>query len=209
MKKNSIINMIISIPLFFNIYPIQREQSLNCYRIEKKVSIKYIDKNEKYNNLILKANRIEKERKKREQEKKEKLKKMKEEKKQSEKRNNIISRGIEISKEKEINFEVTYYTNIENKLEGGSNDKRGKALTSHNQPVCALPSDVPYGSYVVFNEPVNGSKIYKVVDTGGAIKWQGPNTTKIDIFIPNKSIKYIEKNHENKVVKGVLYYVQK
>lgn len=122
----------------------------------------------------------------------------------------IASRGISPTSQnrRRVEFYITYYSNINDSLNGGHNDKKGKKLISHDMPVVALPKDVPYGSMVVFDEKVNGSEYYLNVDTGGMIKWLNSEKTKCkaDIFIPNVSERYIIKNYENKVVYGWLYY---
>lgn len=121
------------------------------------------------------------------------------------KKKQIQSRGLS-GKVKDVTCYITYYTNINNTLQGGQFDKQGKLLTNHSQPVCALPSSVPYGSYLVLDEEVNGSNTFKNIDTGGAIKFLGGDKVKVDIFIPNVSEQYIINNYENKVVKGKIYY---
>lgn len=124
---------------------------------------------------------------------------------EEQKKKQIQSRGLS-GRVKEVTCYITYYTNIDNKLQGGHYDKKGKLLTSHKEPICALPSSVSYGSYLVLDEQVNGSNIFKNVDTGGSIKFLGGDKVKVDIFIPNVSEQYIINNYENKVVKGKIYY---
>ncbi|MDU4051020.1 MAG: hypothetical protein E7H33_08905 [Clostridium perfringens] len=124
---------------------------------------------------------------------------------EEQKKRQIRSRGLS-GEVKDVTCYITYYTNINNKLQGGQYDKKGKLLTSHQEKICALPSSVPYGSYLVLDEQVNGSNIFKNVDTGGSIKFLGGDKVKVDIFIPNVSEQYIINNYENKVVKGKIYY---
>lgn len=112
---------------------------------------------------------------------------------------------IEDSKRRKVTFHITYYTNADNALEGGQKDKKGKMLESHNYPIMALPSDVAYGSKVVFNEPVLGEYEYLNVDTGGAIRWINKNECKADIFIPNVSNDWLIRNTENRTVEGYIY----
>lgn len=115
---------------------------------------------------------------------------------------------ITTPKKKRVKFHVTYYTNKNNRLQGGQLDKKSKPLISHNYPVLALPKDVPYGVRVVFEEEVNGSREYINVDTGGAIKWLNKEKTecKVDIFIPNVSEKWLMNNADNKIVDGWIVY---
>lgn len=115
---------------------------------------------------------------------------------------------INAPRKQRIKFHVTYYTNKNNRLQGGQLDKKSKPLTSHNFPVLALPKDVPYGVKVLFEEEVNGSREYINVDTGGAIKWLNKEKTecKVDIFIPNVSEKWLMNNADNKIVDGWIVY---
>ena len=124
---------------------------------------------------------------------------------EEQKKRQIRSRGLS-GEVKEVTCYITYYTNIDNKLQGGQYDKKGELLTSHKEKICALPSSVPYGSYLVLDKQVNGSNIFKNVDTGGSIKFLGGDKVKVDIFIPNVSEQWIINNLENKVVKGKIYY---
>lgn len=117
-----------------------------------------------------------------------------------------LSRGGDLSsigQVKSIKVHVTYYTNINNTLQGGQLDKRGKDLTAHNMKVCAMPKDISYGS--ILN--IEGMGNYKVVDSGGAIQWLNENKTecKVDVFIPNVSEQWIINNKENKIANATLY----
>lgn len=103
---------------------------------------------------------------------------------------------------KDIKVKVTYYTNINDTLQGGLNDRRGVPLVSHGMPIVAMPSDVPYGSYL----NIDGVGTFKVVDTGGAIKWIDDETCKVDVFIPNVSYDWIINNTENFTATARLYY---
>ena len=130
--------------------------------------------------------------------------KLREQKKQEE----ISSRGLtgEVEEVEEIKCHITYYTNINNSLQGGHYDKKGILLTDHQEPICALPSNIPYGSYLILDESINGVNKFKNVDTGDAITYLNDNTIKVDIFIPNVSEEWIINHLENKVVKGKIYY---
>ena len=112
---------------------------------------------------------------------------------------------IEDNKRRKVIFHITYYTNANNSLEGGHKDKKGKILEDYDYPIMALPSDVPYGSKVVFNEAILGEYEYINVDTGGAIQWIGENECKADIFIPNVSNSWLIKNTKNRIVEGYIY----
>ena len=106
-----------------------------------------------------------------------------------EEKNKLINKlGYEPSKTVEVNCKVTFYYADSNKLQGGFNDKKGVPLKSHNEPIVALPSDVPYGSYIEFDKAIRGYTRYKCVDTGGAIKWLDSNTIVVDVFVPEASI---------------------
>jgi hypothetical protein len=104
----------------------------------------------------------------------------------------------------EVECQITYYSNSLTRQEGGRHDKKGKLLENHDEPICALPSDVPYGYYLILNESVRGEKIYKNVDTGGAIHWLNDEHTKmkVDIFIPDVTEKWLYNNTKKKIVKG-------
>lgn len=123
------------------------------------------------------------------------------------KENELINRGIsDFSYSKEVLCHVTYYTNINDSLQGGNKDKKGNNLVSHDESIIALPRDVPYGSYLIFDEPVLGETIYKNVDTGGAIVWLNDYEMNVDIFVPNVTLEWIINNLHNKTVKATLYY---
>lgn len=125
----------------------------------------------------------------------------------SEKENELINRGMsDFSYSKEVLCHVTYYTNINNSLQGGNKDKKGNNLVSHDESIIALPRDVPYGSYLIFDEPVLDETIYKNVDTGEAIVWLNDYEMKVDVFVPNVSLEWIINNLHNKTVKATLYY---
>lgn len=123
------------------------------------------------------------------------------------KQDELINRGIsDFSYSKEVLCHVTYYTNINDRLQGGHTDKKGNYLVSHDEPIIALPRDIPYGSYLVFDEPVLGETIYKNVDTGGAMVWLNDYEMKVDVFVPNVSLEWIINNLNNKTVSATLYY---
>lgn len=105
-------------------------------------------------------------------------------------------------KYKDINVHITYYTNIDDALQGGHNDRKGVPLVSHNEPIVAMPADVPYGSYL----EIDGVDTYKVVDTGGAIQWTDSKTCNVDVFIPNVSYDWIIQNTDNFTATARLYY---
>ena len=108
---------------------------------------------------------------------------------------------------KRVKFIITYYYADNTPLQGGYLDKYGKELLSHKVPICATPNDIPYGSVVVFDHPINNSKEYKGVDTGGAIRWIDGDTCRIDIFVPDaRCIKDITSKYENKIVEGKIYF---
>lgn len=95
---------------------------------------------------------------------------------------------------RKIDVRISFYTNEDNELEGGQYDKIGNLLTEHDYPIIAMPSDVPYGSILV----IKGIP-FTVVDTGGAMEWTGQDKCNIDVFIPNKTSGWLNKNT------GVLY----
>lgn len=130
-----------------------------------------------------------------------------EEEEELSKQNELINRGIsDFSYSKEVLCHVTYYTNINDSLQGGHTDKKGNYLVSHDEPIIALPRDIPYGSYLIFDEPILGETIYKNVDTGGAIVWLNDYEMKVDVFVPNVSLEWIVNNLNNKTVSATLYY---
>lgn len=112
-------------------------------------------------------------------------------------------------KSKRVKFIITYYYADSTPLQGGYLDRYGKELLSYDIPICAAPDDIPYGSVMVLDHPVNGSNEYKIVDTGGAIRWVDSETCRIDIFVPEaKCIKDITSKYTNKIVTGKIYYKQ-
>ena len=110
-------------------------------------------------------------------------------------------------KSKRVKFIITYYYADSTPLQGGYLDKYGKELLSYKVPICATPNDIPYGSVVVFDHPINNSREYKSVDTGGAIRWIDGDTCRIDIFVPDaRCIKDITSKYGNKIVEGKIYF---
>ena len=108
---------------------------------------------------------------------------------------------------KRVKFIITYYYADNTPLQGGYLDKYGKELLSYKVPICATPNDIPYGSVIVFAHPINNSKEYNSVDTGGAIRWIDGDTCRIDIFVPDaRCIKDITSKYENKIVEGKIYF---
>ena len=99
-------------------------------------------------------------------------------------------------------FHITYYTNSQE--EGGIKDKKGKLLENHEYPIIAMPSDVPYGSRVEFDETINGSNEFISVDSGNAIQWINDNECVVDVFVPNASQSYLNKLGRDKCY-GWLY----
>ena len=105
---------------------------------------------------------------------------------------------------KEVTCYISYYTNCETSQEGGKKDKKGKLLENHDEPICALPNEVPYGYYLLLDKKINGSNTYKNVDTGGAIYFLNDENTKmkVDIFIPDKTEKWLYRHTKKRVIKG-------
>lgn len=174
--------------------------------IREEIKEKESDKQERLNHYLLdeyikqiisRYNEYIKEQERIRQEEEERLKK----------ENELINRGMsDFSYSKEVLCHVTYYTNINDSLQGGNKDKKGNNLVSHDESIIALPRDVPYGSYLIFDEPVLGETIYKNVDTGGAIVWFNDYEMKVDVFVPNVTLEWIINNLHNKTVKATLYY---
>lgn len=102
---------------------------------------------------------------------------------------------------KDITVYITYYTNINDSLQGGHNDRIGVPLKDHGENVIAMPEDVPYGSYL----DIEDMGEFKVVDTGEAIVWLDDSTCKVDVFIPDVDYEWIYTNTENTVKKARLY----
>ena len=99
-------------------------------------------------------------------------------------------------------FHITYYTNSQE--EGGIKDKKGKLLENHEYPIIAMPSDVPYGSRVEFDETINGSNEFISVDSGNAIQWINDDECVVDVFVPNASQSYLNQLGRDKCY-GWLY----
>ncbi|WP_312573352.1 hypothetical protein [Clostridium sp.] len=113
------------------------------------------------------------------------------------------SRGGDITESKTITVHITYYTNANPALEGGELDRVGKPLTSHEESICAMPSDVPYGSKLVIDDIGE----LRVVDTGQAMQWLNAEKTEclIDIFVPNVTTEWLNSNTQKKTKKAILY----
>ena len=125
-----------------------------------------------------------------------------------EEKNKLINKlGYEPSKTVEVNCKVTFYYADSNKLQGGFNDKKGVPLKSHNEPIVALPSDVPYGSYIEFDTAIRGYTRYKCIDTVRAIKWLDSNTIVVDVFVPEAgSYNELINMVENTTTTATIYY---
>lgn len=210
-----VMSLLLVTPLTLSFTDIVYEESNKSNKFERvineEVTYPSQTKQARYQRIVEEAIRVENERLKQEhikyiEELREKERIAKEQKRlEEQKKKQIQSRGLS-GEVKEVTCYITYYTNIDNSLQGGRYDKKGKLLTSHQEKICALPSSVPYGSYLVLDEQVSGSNIFKNVDTGNAIKFLGGDKVKVDIFIANVSEQWIINNLENKVVKGKIYY---
>lgn len=121
---------------------------------------------------------------------------------------NLVNQlGYEPSKVVQVNCKITFYYADDNTLQGGYYDKEGVLLKSHEVPVVALPSDVSYGSWIVFDEPVRNNSWYMNVDTGGAIKWLDDNTIVVDVFVPEAdSYDELINMVENMYTTATIYY---
>lgn len=213
MKKNMLIGLL-TIPLLVNSPINSHNIVLRGQKKEIKNEIKFKTNMELFEEKVEKAKekiRLEEiERKKRAEE--EKRKALEEKKKQE----NLYNAGY--YKVKEVLADITYYFAEDSALQGGHNDKKGKPLAGHGMAVCALPSDVPYGSLLVLDESVvvdtNFSKSNKLknVDTGGAITWLNSSKThmKVDVFIKGcYDLNWIVNNLKNKKsVKAKIYYAK-
>lgn len=127
---------------------------------------------------------------------------------EEEEKNKLINKlGYEPSKIVKVNCKVTFYYADSTTLQGGYNDKKGIPLSSHSEPIVALPSDVTYGSYIEFDEEIRGNTLFKNVDSGGAIKWLDDNTIIVDVFVPEAS-SYNELINmvENTTTTATIYY---
>lgn len=209
--NKKILSILCCIPLTFNICNLQN--LFNGEFVKKEIEIKHYKSNmEKYMEIkkYLDYLKAKEEKEKAEKIRIEKEKKLAEENRKKQEKMKLLNfpkeKGLSLNYKK-VTCHITYYTNEDSLLQGGQYDKIGKLLTSHNEPIAAAPSNIPYGSYLIFDEEVRGSKEYKIVDTGGAIKWIDNYTMKVDIFVPNVSTKWLcSGNVTNKVVTGILYY---
>ncbi|GAB6170403.1 hypothetical protein JCM1393_28630 [Clostridium carnis] len=102
---------------------------------------------------------------------------------------------------KDLTVYITYYTNFDDLLQGGQNDRRGVPLKSHGEKIIAMPQDVPYGSYI----DIEDMGKFKVVDTGGAIVWLDENTCKVDIFVPDVDYQWLCNNTVKEIKQAKLY----
>lgn len=103
---------------------------------------------------------------------------------------------------KDIVVDITYYTNFDDEMQGGQNDRRGVPLVSHEGRVIAMPADIPYGSFI----NIDGMGEFKVVDTGGAIVWLDENTCKVDVFVPNVGVDWLINNTVREKRTARLYF---
>lgn len=135
--------------------------------------------------------------------------------------NPAVSDDIPITptKTQKVTFRITYYTNYNDAMEGGQFDCMGIPLIRHGEPVIAAPMNIPYGSYIKLDTPlqipvgsfvpgrvVRTTSTFKVVDRGGMINWDDENTCHIDVFIPNVDPNWIIQNLSNARVTGTIYY---
>lgn len=114
----------------------------------------------------------------------------------------IIESPNQTDNYKDIIVDITYYTNYDDEMQGGQNDRTGVPLKSHEANVIAMPADVPYGSYI----NIEGMGEFKVVDTGGAIVWLDENTCKVDVFVPDVEVDWLIKNTEREKRSARLYF---
>lgn len=147
--------------------------------------------------------RLRKELAKQEQLKIEKEKELAEKKKEQEKLNKIthLDRGANSTYTRiNVTIDGSWYTNADTELEGGKYDKRGKLLTSHNMPICAVPKDIPYGSLLEYD-----GVMYLCCDTGGSIIWKNNGDMKVDFFYPNVTSSWLENNLKPRKGNAILY----
>lgn len=114
----------------------------------------------------------------------------------------IIESPNQTDNYKDIVVDITYYTNYDDEMQGGQNDRTGVPLKSHEGNVIAMPSDIPYGSYI----NIEGMGEFKVVDTGGAILWLDENTCKVDVFVPDVEVDWLICNTEREKRSARLYF---
>lgn len=99
-----------------------------------------------------------------------------------------------------VTIDGSWYTNADTELEGGKYDKRGKLLTSHNMPICAVPKDIPYGSLLEYD-----GVMYLCCDTGGSIIWKNNGDMKVDFFYPDVTSSWLENNLKPRKGNAILY----
>lgn len=216
MKSKMLISLL-TIPLLVN-SPTNPQNAVLVGKIKnEKIDIKIESKNEIFEKMVKEAkDKLERE----EQEKRRQLEIQKKLERQKIERQKIEEQkkkyGNNFKQVQEVLVDITYYFAEDSALQGGHNDRKGRPLAGHGTAVCALPSDVPYGSLLVLDEPVvvdtNFSKSNKLknVDTGGAITWLNSNKThmKVDVFVKGcYSLDWIINNLKNKKsIKAKLYY---
>lgn len=197
--KIKVISLICCIPLIFNL-PVFSICLKGKIIYEVTNISKFVSKGERLNSLNEQARLAKEERERKEQER---LRLIEEERLRKER----AWKESGFTHFKEVTCKITYYYADNNSLQGGYNDKKGVPLLSHTEPVCAMPKDVPYGSYLILDETVMGSVKWKNVDTGGAIKWLNEDTLVVDIFVPQAtSYQWLINNTQNKTIKGKIYY---
>lgn len=130
------------------------------------------------------------------------------------------SLGFTPKSSKHVKITVTLYTNAGG-INGGDYDMASNLLTDIGEPCVAMPSKTGWGSYVILDEPVTleyslvpdkdikTAIKFKVVDSGGAIKWLDEEKThcKMDIFVPNQTEEKLRKSSKALfTTSGTIYY---
>lgn len=99
------------------------------------------------------------------------------------------------NKSRKVTIELTYYCDEDTAMQGGAYSAESKLLASYTEPVCAAPSNIPFGSYVILDNSVTipfsfcGTKDiktaqkFRVVDRGGAIVDKGNDNICIDLCV--------------------------
>lgn len=124
------------------------------------------------------------------------------------------------SKSKHVKIQVTFYCDDNTAMQGGKYSAESKLLAAYGEPVCAAPSDLPFGSYVIFDNPVSAelsfipnknmttAQKFRVVDRGGAINRYSDNYYHIDLCMPGYTENYLLTHviDGKRELSGTIYY---
>lgn len=124
------------------------------------------------------------------------------------------------SKSKHVKIQVTFYCDDNTAMQGGKYSAESKLLAAYGEPVCAAPSDLPFGSYIIFDEPVTAelsfipnrnittAQKFRVVDRGGWINKYSDDYYHVDLCMPGYTENYLLTHviDGRRELSGTIYY---